>query len=438
MIKTFPIDYVRGALEFALFKNRNNTEYFSDDDIKFFTFYEHLASEDEVNRYVETFKQLVEQQNKSSLIGSGIITATSSTSLINNKQVFISPFEWVCTIRCTLDNRDKMLGTLYKAFEELRGRKTDIACFDNGKLQAVGTIGNGVDDYIHDYDYIGSFSEDIITDALMYQRIRSITTNGNLRLNVEDEKNLYLFLEHKGKLELWLGVYDEEDENPYNWSWEKVDDFVFNHSSFEKMKISLSFTDMKATDPYTLDGTEYFEITFGGGATLTTKNVKLGNDLVKVRIAKDKVVLGNNNNFQFRDSSYMVFYTLDPQEKASGNSAGTIENKLKSNNFITNTHTDSLVVSKQYTFVYNEEIALLNQWYEYASYGNQNLGTGGALQQTSMTPNVIYFVSEIENSWCDIKERHFQTKIVDDIEINDTDSDIITIGLTMQIQGDNN
>jgi hypothetical protein len=55
-----------------------------------------------------------------------------------------------------------------------------------------------------------------------------------------------------------------------------------------------------------------------------------------------------------------------------------------------------------------------------------------------MTPNVIYKVSEIENSWCDIKERHFETKIVDDIEINDTDSDIITIGLTMQIQGVNN
>lgn len=437
MIKTFPIDYVRGALEFALFKNRDNIEYFSDDDIKFFTFYEHLASDGEVNRYVETFKKLVEQQNKSSLIGSGIITATSTTSIVNNKQVFACPFEWTCTIRCTLENRDKMLGTLYKVFEELRGRKTDIACLDNGKLQAVGTIGNGVDDYIHDYDYIGSFSEDIITDEIMFTRIRSITTNSNLRLKVDDEKDLYLFIDHKGKLELWKGVYDEDDENPYNWSWEQVDNFIFNHNSFEKMKISLSFTDMRATDPYTLTGTEYFEITFGGGATLTTKNVKLGNDLVKVRIAKDRVVTGNNSSFQFRDGANMVFYTLDPQEKASGNSAGTIENKLKSNNFLTNTHTDSLVVSKQYTFVYNDEIGLLNQWYEYASYGNQNLNSG-ALQQASMTPNIIYKISEIENSWCDIKERHFDTKIVDDIEINDTDSDIITIGLTMQIQGANN
>ena len=137
----FPIDYVRGALEFALFKNRDSTEYFSDDDIKFFTFYEHLASEDEVNRYVETYKQLVEQQNKTGLIGSGIISATSTTSIVNNKQVFACTFEWTCTIRCPIGDRDKMLGTLYKVFEELRGRKTDIACLDNGKLQAVGTIG---------------------------------------------------------------------------------------------------------------------------------------------------------------------------------------------------------------------------------------------------------------------------------------------------------
>ena len=272
----------------------------------------------------------------------------------------------------------------------------------------------------------------------MFNRIRSITTNADLRLKVDDEKNLYLFIDHKGKLELWLGVYDEDDENPYNWSWEKVDNFVFNHNSFEKMKISLSFTDMRATDPYTLTGTEYFEITFGGGATLTTKNVKLGNDLVKVRIAKDRVVTGNNSSFQFRDNANVVYYTLDPQEKASGNSAGTIENKLKSNNFLTNTHTDSLVVTKQHTFVYNDEIELLNQWYEYASYGNQNLDNSGNIQQASMTPNIIYKISEIENSWCDIKERHFETKIVDDIEINDTDSDIITIGLTMQIQGANN
>ena len=89
-----------------------STEYFSDDDIKFFTFYEHLASEDEVNRYVETYKQLVEQQNKTGLIGSGIISATSTTSIVNNKQVFACTFEWTCTIRCPIGDRDKMLGTL--------------------------------------------------------------------------------------------------------------------------------------------------------------------------------------------------------------------------------------------------------------------------------------------------------------------------------------
>lgn len=437
MQQVFPIDYVRSALEFAFFKNRGNADYFNDEDIKLFTFYEHLASDEEVNRYVEKYQDLVEQQNKQQLIGSGILSATTTTSLINNKQVFISPFEWACTIRCTLGNRDKMLATLYKAFEELRGRKTDIACMDNGKLQAVGTIGNSNDYYIHDYDYIGRFSEDILTNQLIINRVNSVTAQGSTNYYpyiVDKTKSLTVFLEHKGKLELWLIESDGEDFTKCSI----VDNFIYDHNSFDKMKLSLSFTDMKASDPYILNDEEYFELSFSGGATLTTKNVMLGNDLVKVRIAKNKVITGNNVEFSFKVNNNFVFYTLDPQEKASGNSAGTIENKLKSNFFKTNTHTDSLTITKQYTFVFNNEISLLNQWYEYASYGICNLGTNNALQQASMTPNIIYFVEEIENSWFDMRIRNFNAKLVEDIDINDTDSDVVTIGVTMQVQGDNN
>ena len=433
-LKTFPIDYVRSALEFAFFKNRDNADYFNDEDIKLFTFYEHLASDEEVNRYVEKYQDLVEQQNKQQLLGSGILSATTSTSLINNKQVFISPFEWTCTIRCTLGNRDKMLSTLYKAIEELRGRKTDIACFDNGKLQAVGTIGNANDNLVHDYDFIGSFNDDIITDNMIYSRLEDIWEYLEIGISVDKTKDLKVFLEHKGVLECWLVHSNGTDFT----TCDKIDNLLFDHDSFEKMKLSLSFTDMKATDPYLLNDEEYFEISFSGGATLTTKNVMLGNDLVKVRIAKNKIITGNSTEFSFKVSDALVFYTLDPQEKASGNSAGTIENKLKSNFFKTNTHTDSIVVSKQYTFIYNTEVELLNQWYDYASYGISNLGTGGALQQTSMTPNVIYTVREITNTWYTFKVKEFITRIVDDIEVNPTDSDVVTISLTMQIQGENN
>lgn len=434
MIKTFPIDFVRGALEFAFFKNRDNLEYFSDTDISIFSFYEHLASDGEVNRYVERYKDLIDQQNRAGLIGSGILSATSSTSMVNNKQVFISPFEWTCTIRCTLANRDKMLGTLYKAIEELRGRKTDIALFDNGKLQAVGTIGNANDNLVHDYDFIGSFSDDIITNAMLNTRLESIILDTSLGISVDYTKELFVFIEHKGKLELHKG---NPTELEHTFDWEYVEDLLVEHNSFDKMKLSLSFTDLKATDPYTLNGLEYFEITFSGGATLTTKNVMLGNDLVKVRIAKNKIVVGDNSDYSFKVSSALVFYTLDPQEKASGNSAGTIENKLKSNFFKTNTHTDSIVITKNYTFVYDTNIELLNQWYNYASYGDNNLNSG-ALQQTSMTPNIIYTIREITNSWFDIKTKEFNAKIVEDIDISPTDSDVMTIGVSMQLQGDNN
>jgi len=430
--KVFPIDYVRSAMEFALFKNRNSTEYFNDSDINIFTFYEHLASDEEVNRYVEKVQQLIEQQNREGLIGSGILSTTSTTSIINNKQVFISPFEWTCTIRCTLGNRDKMLDTLYKMFEELRGRKIDIACFDNGILQTVGTIGNGNDNLMHDYDYIGSFNVDTLTNEDIFNRLESIWENTDLGISVDKTHDLLFFLENNGKLELWKGISNGTTFT----NFEQVDKVIHSHDSFEKMKLSISFTDLKATDPYLLDGNEYFEISFGGGATLTTSNVMLGNDLVKVRIAKNKVV--GATDYSFKENNALVFYTLDPQEKASGNSAGTIENKLKANYFKTNTHTDSVTITKQYTFVYNTNVALLNQWYDYASYGINDLGDGGSLKQTSMTPNIIYTIREITNSWFNIKIRTFDAKIVEDIDINDTDSDVMTIGVSMQVQGANN
>lgn len=427
-LQVFPIDFVRGALELAFLKNRDNADLFNDCDIQLFTFYEHLATDEEVNRYVERIKDLYEAQNKFGIIGSGILSTTSTNTIINNKQVFITPFEWSCAIRCTLENRDKMLDTLYKAFEELRGRKTDIACMNNGKLQAVGTIGNGNDDYIHDYDFIGSFSEDIITNTLINTRLFNLT-HGNNDFSLDTSKDLLVFIEHKGKLELWKGTYNE------GYTWEIVNDLLYEHDSFTKYKLSLSFTDIKATEPYMLEGVEFFEISFGGGATLTTNNVKLGNDLVKVRIAKNKVV--GETDFSFKVNDALVFYTLDPQEKTSGNSAGTIENKLKSNFFKTNTHTDSISITRQFNFVYDTNIELLNQWYKYANYGINNLSSGN-LQQTSMTPNIIYTIREITNSWCNIEMVEYNAKIVEDIEISDTDSDVLTIGLSMQIQGDNN
>lgn len=417
-LKVFPIDYVRSAIMFALLKNRNNNEYFNDNDISIISFFEHLSEESEVERYVETYKQLVMQQNKENILGAGILTCTDNPTIVNNKSAFICPFEWSCTIRVKLENRDRMLGTLYKVMEEFRGKKVDIATLDNGKLQAVGTIANE-EMAIVDYDYIGDFEDSIDNSELNYRIAMFATYYG-----ISNRANVVFASINKEILKLFKFV---------DGVWEEVEDFIPKHENFEQMKLDISFTDIKMQQPYTLNGNDYCDIIFGGGATLTQKKIRLGNDLVKVFIQKAFVV-GSPTYYFSSQRNFM----LDPLEKCSGNSATSIENKLRSNSMLVNSHTDSIATTHEYTFIYDEDIWLLNWWFNYANYGDQMLNENGTLNNNSMTPNITYKITELWSSWGEVLERTYYGKIVEDIEIGNTDSDIMTIKVSMQLQGENN
>lgn len=424
MLKTFQVDYVRSALEFALMKNRGSEEYFDDNDFNIFSFYEHLQEEGEVQRYVEKYQTLIERQNRQELIGFGIVAVTDTPTIVNNKKCFISPFEWSCSIRITKENRDRTIATIYKIMEEYRGKKVDVACFDNGKLLPVGTVGSGNDMNINDYDFVGNV-EGEITDI----KISALITNLVDTCGFVNNANK-VFIDNDGILKLF--EYDTEEE-----TWNEIENVVPNHTSYEKMKLDISFTDVKIDEPYTIDRLEYCDITFGGGATLTSANVRVGNDLIKVSIKKHKIVASSDGtgDFVFANATN---YILDPLENGCGNSATSIENKLRSNYFMTNSHTDSVATTHEYTFIFDDENDLLNAWFEYASYGDNKLGTNNQLTQNSMTPNIIYVVKEIWNSWGKIKSYSYYAKIVEDIDIGNTDSDIMTIKVSMQLQGENN
>ena len=51
---------------------------------------------------------------------------------------------------------------------------------------------------------------------------------------------------------------------------------------------------------------------------------------------------------------------------------------------------------------------------------------------------MIFSVKEVWSSWGEYEENEVKAKIVENIDIENTESDTLTIGLTMQIQGDNN
>lgn len=425
MLKAFPIDFVREVFDYQLRKNLTNTNFFNNEDISLFSFYEHLSTKEEVNRYVEKYNDLVSQQNKLNKIGYGILTITDTPSITNIATSFVSPFEWSCTIRCTMANRDKMMQTIYKLIEDLKGRKVDVAQLDSGKIFPVGTLFNEGDNNFYDGDFIGELQENLPTDDCQ-NTIESLIRDYGLIFDYN--RDSYIYGSVAGKIRKF--TFD----GTAGASFDIVDigqDDIPEHNSFEKFKLDLSFDDLKVDEPFTLNAKEYCTITFSGTATLCNESVKLGNDLVRLTFSKHKI----KGSIDYTFAGYT--YRLEPLELPSNSNANIIQNQLRSNYFKQNTHTDSVATSIQYSFLCDLSNQLLYQWYKYARYGENNLDSNGTIMESSITPNIIYLVNELWCSWGKVENHVFKAKIIDDIALENSESDVLTMSLNMQIQGDN-
>ena len=129
MIKTFPINFVQAALEQTLLMAHiSNPDFFGGKrQISLSSFYQQLKNQDEVDRFVEQFQDLLEQQNRLDLIGNGILLSPENPTITNLYSCLIIPMTYNCAIRCQLSNRDQMLETINNLIEELKGAKCDIA-----------------------------------------------------------------------------------------------------------------------------------------------------------------------------------------------------------------------------------------------------------------------------------------------------------------------
>lgn len=544
MLKIFPIDFIRQAIEQELLKEHiKNPNYFGGkNQVNLFSFYEQLKSQDEVDRFVENYRELSEQQNRTGLILNGVLVSPENPSITNLYSSLIIPMTFTCSFRCMLENRDQAIETINNLIEELKGRKVDMAqlkCTDlNGKTCykpfVVGTIGdndgapqlkNG--DYIGDFDNLANITTKINNllsngvgidyDTLDYLYCKYQNKLQVLKVNISAGENVcdstatnpqvyddidiifevaldgvytreqlyplasasfYFYGDETYSVELdngiidaiwndtyndeqitwvrlkftledtinnlcpnWDGTYDIEDEFVYalDHSFDLVVDdgtmpniiFPPEHTSFEKYKLSFSFDAIRCDEPRNLNANEYCEITFSGSATLVSNGVALGNDLIKIYVGKNGYMAETFVSFDDIQSENKYAW-LEPLELPSGSNANTKLNQLVSNRFKTNTHTDSLALTLQYTFVLDRNISLLNQWFKYARYGTQGLTVN------DITPNLIYNVSELWSSWGDFEVNNFIAKIVENIDIENTESDTLTLSLIMQIQGENN
>lgn len=441
MLKVFPIDFVRQALEQTLLYEhiKDNSLFGGENQVAIHSFYEQLKSQEEVDRFVETYRDLSDQQNRSGLILNGVLVSPENPTITNLYSCTIVPLTWTCSLRCTIGNRDNAIITINNLIERLKGRKVDIAQlngvdFNGRKISipfAVGTMTSNeipANIWLKNGDYIGEANNTTqlnnLTSALEEQNIVPVF--------YETYEYVYCYVKYGGKLKVVAYLYDENSDI---WKWHFIDDdgtypdiiFPPEHTSFEKYKLSLSFDAIRCDEPRNLNAEEYCELSFSGSATLVNENVALGNDLLKISFQKKKIVAATDITFQ----NAPLFY-LEPLEMPSGNNANTTLNQLTSNKFKLNTHTDGIALTLQYTFILDKSNNLIKQWFDYARYGTTGVGVN------DISPNMIYECKEYWCSWGNYEVKTFKAKLVESTDIENTESDVLSLSISMQIQGDNN
>lgn len=440
-LKSFPIDFIRQIIEQTLLEEKiknPNLYYGGESQVKLFSFYEQLQKDDEVNRYVEIYRDLTNQQNRTGIIMNGTLIAPENPTITNLNQCLIIPMSFTCSFRVKLGDRDMALDTINNMFNVLKGRKRDIAEFDNGKLFMVGTMANEVNGNpkIKNGDFVGKFFQENPTSAEISTLLTSLASTYGLTDTLVNGDCFYIQAYTKIKVvQKVVETVDEITTTSYNIIEDdgNYPDIIFptNHNSFVEYKVSISFDSLRCDEPRNLNSEEYCVISFGGSATLVNSSVAMGNDLTKLNVKKK--LIKASTDITINDSDHW----LEPLELPNGNSADTQVNHLLSNKFITNTHTDSLTISLQYSFIVNKGIDLIKQWFEYARYGIQADGST-ITYLNGITPNMIYEITEWWSSWGVINKYTFKAKIIESIDIENSESDTLTMTIPLQIQGDNN
>lgn len=447
----FPIDTIRQVIEQTLEKEHLKDSHFfgGKNQVNLFSFYEQLEKEEQVNRYKEFYKDLIDEQNRTGLIMNGTIISPENPTITNLNQCLIIPMTFTCNFRVRIEDRDDAIDTINNMISILKGRKQDIAIFDNGVPFMVGTLANNVNGVpaIQDGDFI--YSADLLAEEVLPFFITQWNTNYGYQVDMTKDHYYYYEDNVSGSGDLMIAYYESGTNTWYNLA--NFDDYqtmldndnqpkenyvlpIFppEKNTFEKYKLSMSFDSIRVDEPRTLNGGEYIVISFGGSATLVSASVKLGNDLTKLAFSKHKIVGENEITI---DSTKEW---LEPLELPSGNNANTQLNQLLSNKFINNTHTDSINISTQYTFMCDESINIISEWFDYARYGIQANLTTIASTKKGITPNMIYKITELWSSWGVVRQKEFKAKIIESIDIENTESDTLTITIPLQIQGDNN
>ena len=391
----YDIDLLR-----ALFVDKLN-----DSSIFLASFYEQIQDQDQINRYVDSIKELLALQNRekseSNYKAMGIIAQSGNAEIINIKQNYISPLEYQARFDIELSDRDYVLGKLKTLINDLRGRKFDMLLGVSGKAYTTEQplSFNGIKPVLRNNMFV-RFSADYNWQ----------TNSGDL---IDDLKALFHF-----ETSPYVVYMDGADGGSlsglyrlnigYTGGVHTLTSFQKLENSYTRYKLSLSFDGIQSQEPYINNGIDRVFLFFGGSATVVEANVSLGNDIILHTIQVGK----NTGNI----------FTVEPTEIPASLSVSDDTFQTYANGYRTQDRNLAVGNKMAYSFIYDNTISLYNDLYVYGRYGT-NAGTYA--QQ-------IFTIKEHRYSFGIATINTFYAKL-GDVSTSNTNGDVMTISVNFKV-----
>lgn len=128
----YDIDLTRKLLEDAL----------NDNNIIISSFYDSLDSGEQVDRYLKTVQELINQANKTGATAWGVISQTNTGEIVNIRENYLTSFDWQLRIEVFKENKKEINTKLRNMINQLKGRSFKITDDDNKEYKIMVAFSN--------------------------------------------------------------------------------------------------------------------------------------------------------------------------------------------------------------------------------------------------------------------------------------------------------